>query len=93
MTNREWLEKEAAAIREETGGAWGRIKTSGKTIWVAFGQNATHSFEVGVDAKDRLWILSSSEYYGPDRERRRSMRNWQVSVRPATRELGYVGHW
>jgi hypothetical protein len=73
--------------------------------WLSVGRNASHSFEIGVDAEDRVWRRSSGEDIdqaafeaaGSPNDRSDEFWIWQdgepTLVEGGWEGIGYVGHW
>ena len=74
--------------------------------WLSVGRNASHYFEIGVDAEDRVWRRSSGEdfideagFIAAGRPMERVDEFWGFRegepelVEGGWGEIGYVGHW
>jgi hypothetical protein len=84
--NRDRLLVEARRIRIDTDSWFGDVQTYNTAdevsfTWVCFGRNASHTFYIGVDSKDRLWKRT----VGEDGESIYAIDSWE--------NIGFTGHY
>jgi hypothetical protein len=73
--------------------------------WAWMGHNASHTFELGVDAEDRVWRRASGEDFdqegfeaaGSPEDREYEFVRWRTDdptlVEGGFAGVGYIGHW